>query len=486
MLASYQLIVPNTVASPALVRDFVHRLAQSAGQDDVAAASMADAAAAASDYVIRFSYPENRFDELHAFCDVTPDSLNFRLTDRGLPRIPLEGAVPDEEGDAVQRLRAALADMQEVRWELRGYHGKELRFGRRLGKEPPGELLSRADTLRHPTRAAPAAEQEYSVRRFQPSDAAGIAELVYRVYGMTYDDEDYYYPQRIVAENASGAMLSVLAVHPSGEIVGHYALEQRDMPGIFEGSSAVVNPLHRGMHLMEKMRATAIEEGRAEGLKGLIFLPWCVHVYSQKANERFGAFVMSVNLNDSAPVAIEGFEAESLGQRVSTMLYYTPLQPRAPRPARVPAHLREMVSLLLEPMDGSVHFEDAGGEPGEGVLRVKELPHDALAEITVEGIDAHSGRELESGVQHLLVRSRAATIFLNVPMADPGCPALVAAAEALGFGFVGVGPDYTARGDALRFALLDEVPDPAHIHVYSERGQRLLAFALAEQARVRR
>lgn len=476
MLASYQLSVPNTAASPGLVHAFVHRLTVSTGLDESDAAALAEAARIAVEYVVLNDYPDNQDDELHTFCDLTADEFVFRLADCGVPSYPTELS---------PAMKAAFACVDSYEWTLRGYLGKQLVLRKKLRQQPLAEVLARGAQMKRPSVAQPVDAADYRIRRFEPADAPAIAELVYRTYGTTYDDEDYYYPDRIRNENATGAMVSVVAVHPEGEIVGHYALEQRDMAGIYEGSSAVVNPLHRGRKLLDNMKAFACEEARTLGMRGLIFLPWTVHVFSQKANEHFGTHLMAVNLGDSVPITLAGIETDETRHRVSTLLYFVALQPRAASVLHVPQRHQAWVEELLGPIQG-VRFE--GAEPAQTdtgtVLRTKALPHDHFAEIFIDRIGGDAWTALEHEVRRLLVHEKMETIFLNLPMAEPTCPALAERAETLGFGFIGVGPSYCAESDALRLALLSEPLDGALIHVYSPLARRLLDHVLAEQVRV--
>jgi hypothetical protein len=49
--------------------------------------------------------------------------------------------------------------------------------------------------------------QRYTVRRFEPADAVGVAQSIYRAFGYTYADADIYYPARIIHLNETGQAL---------------------------------------------------------------------------------------------------------------------------------------------------------------------------------------------------------------------------------------------------------------------------------------
>jgi hypothetical protein len=57
--------------------------------------------------------------------------------------------------------------------------------------------------------------------------------------------------------------------------------------------------------------------------------------------------------------------------------------------------------------------------------------------------------------------------------------------EALGFGFAGVAPHFSTRGDLLRLIYLVGPLAREPIKTYDEAAGRLVDYALAEQARVR-
>ncbi|MEZ0325827.1 MAG: GNAT family N-acetyltransferase [Fimbriimonas sp.] len=479
-MSSFHLAVPNTQQSIPVAEAFIHRVAASAALHPHEVALASKAAALAVEYAVLFGYPEGRADQISLDAWLESSMLHVTVHDNGVPEVP--GSDLDDE-DQVQfeaRLDEALEALNAHEWRLLGYGGKELTFTiQAVGTE--------ADIRPSIKRKAaePVDAEQYVIRRLIPKDAPQVSRLVYRTYGHTYDDEDYYYPDKIVAENETGAMVSIVAVHPGGEVVGHYALEQREPPDLYEGSSAVVNPDHRGKGLMERMKAFGLEEGRRLALKGVYFLPWTIHTISQKANEHFGSKLCAINLSDTSPVAIKGFEEESLAQRVSTVLYFTPLLELEPRSIFVPKRHQGMISKIYENLGLPFHFEEPTIE-SEGLtsISVSHLPHDQFAEIRVRHIGIDFGETLRHELREASLHQGCETVYLNLPLASPATPQAVEQAEKLGFSFLGIGPYFADDGDMLRMAYMSTPLDPSHIHVLSPFGQELLAYSLAEQTRV--
>src|SRR5262249_56398498 len=89
----------------------------------------------------------------------------------------------------------------------------------------------------------------YSIRRFRPADAIGVAQCVYRSFGYTYGDADLYYPDRLVHLNETGQLVSIVALDDAGAIVGHLGLGRPDLGAVAESSDAAGPPPPRPRHL---------------------------------------------------------------------------------------------------------------------------------------------------------------------------------------------------------------------------------------------
>src|SRR5262245_24585821 len=79
-----------------------------------------------------------------------------------------------------------------------------------------------------------------SVRRFRPTDAEGVTQLVKGVYGDSYYPPALYDPQKIVHLNETEKLISVLAVDEQSDVIGHYGLERPDGAAVAEASDAIV------------------------------------------------------------------------------------------------------------------------------------------------------------------------------------------------------------------------------------------------------
>ena len=122
-------------------------------------------------------------------------------------------------------------------------------------------------------------------RLLRPEEAIQVSQCIYRAWGYSYPNDDLYYPDRIVHLNATGELVSIVAVDAAGNVVGHYALERPDLGPIAETAQAVVSPAHRGRKLMERMRTFLEAQAGRLGLVGVYGQPVSSHT-SASASRR--------------------------------------------------------------------------------------------------------------------------------------------------------------------------------------------------------
>lgn len=188
--------------------------------------------------------------------------------------------------------------------------------------------------------------QTYVIDDFRPEDAAGVASLFLSIYGDSYPLETYYDPQRIAAENASGAIHSVVARTPKGDIVGHGALFRSSPPNarLYEvGQYIILKPyrMTRIAYLLNKCLCT--EVAPRSGICGFFGEAVCNHVTTQKCSRAAGGSEGALEI-DLMP---EGaYEAEGAVGRVSCLVLFRILEDR---PARIclPAIYRPQLETLI-------------------------------------------------------------------------------------------------------------------------------------------
>jgi hypothetical protein len=376
--------------------------------------------------------------------------------------------------------------VDEARWFNRGNAGMELHLTAHRRGGDITRLLPEGDLTAFPHEEPQVPAQSYSVRRFRPGDAIGVAQCVYRSFAYTYGDADLYYPDRIVHLNETGQLVSVVALDEAGAVVGHLGLERPELGAIAESSDAAVAPAHRHRHLLERLRAVAEEEARGLGIQGLVGYPVTTHPFSQRMDEAVGARLCGVVLGQlPRSTAFTGITTEPSAQRVSTLLYFKYMGAPPPTIVHAPPHHRRMLERLYANLGVPAEFQTPGTATGAGRLVVSLDRQWGFGEVYVEALGADTATEIRRARADLCAVAEMEVVYLYLPLAQTGTPELCAGAEAEGFFFSGIGPRFAKDGDALCLQYVGGELDTRLLQIATPFGKELLDYVTAERTRVR-
>jgi serine/threonine-protein kinase RsbW len=335
-------------------------------------------------------------------------------------------------------------------------------------------------SLHHPPPPTPA--PEYEIRRFRPEDALDVRELTERIYGETYTVPEMYHPEQIVQLNQAEELITVVARDPAGGIAGMADLDRRHHDSVAEVTDAMVLPAHRHHHLYEQMRA--VLEGEADRLQlaGVFGMPVTNHLFSQKAEEHFGAHPVGVVLA-SEPATFHNADA-ALPQRMSEVLYFKYLR----RPERirvhVPGHHRDMCGQIYARLGVAVEFREPGPPAESGKVHANYLPEEQWGLLRVHCCGADTAAKLQRLHQQLCSCCRVDALYLELPLVQAGTPEVCHAAEEAGFFFSAIGPSFLADGDVLRLQWLNVPLDTSLLQIENPFARELVAYIDAERRRL--
>lgn len=497
-----ELTLPADARLARLAQDYVRGLADLAGLAAEQAEALALAVWEACKNSLEHAFDEDDFGTFRLVAELTPATLTLSLHDRGLPfcQIPEEGeAPPGPEGPIPAcfpgrglYLRQDCAD--EVRWINHGVEGNELRLTKYLTGvcliEPPSGETGGAP--REPV--VPGGSPPYTIRLLAPGDAMRVAQLMYRVYGYSYSNEDFYYPERLDHNLETGRHVGVVAVAGNGEIVGHVGVERHDLGPLAELGQLAVAPAHRGHGLRRLMGDRLQEEIQRLGLTGLFGEAVTLHTISQEGSESRGLHVTAIKLLDwearfKRPQTIPGVgpgkgESAPGPQRETMVFYFKYLAPPARTAICAPSRHRRMLGKIYENLEVPVEFLEPSGPTGPGRLAVHYDQATGAGTIQVNRIGIDTFPEICQARRDLIDMVGAAVIGLHLPLAQGATPFLCEAAEAKGFRFSGVLPHFAPDGDFLHLQFLNTELEVEHIHLFSPFARELLAYILAEKARI--
>lgn len=487
-----ELTLPNQARSLPLARAYLRELTALAELSAEASESLVQAVEEACANVIDHAFEPGEAGTFTVATDLTAAEVVVAVRDTGLPFDPDKVRSGDASPARVSGsggLKLIRQAVDQARWVHRGREGKELRLVKRRAQQ---HITSSAtqEQLAPATFALPVApEQEYEIRRMAAEDASGVCRCVYRVYGNTYMHEACYYPDRMVHQNETGELASVVAVAADGEVVGHYALERPGLTRVAERGMAVVSPQHRGRDLMGRMRVFIEDEARRLGLVGVYSVAVTTHVYSQKVNEEFGSRVCGVYFGGGPrSMVFKKIHDGPLPQRVSWVVYHTYVIPPEREVVYAPAQHRAIIERIYEELRAPAEFRDEDtawtAEAESGRVEVSYHTQMDSGMIKVREIGQDTDAELRRATHDLFRVTGAEMISLELPLAHPGTPWLCREAEALGYFFCGVGPSFAEDGDALILQCLAEPLDPARIQVANPFAKELVQYIAQDRERV--
>ena len=492
-----ELILPGDTRMMRLVQDYIRGLAALARIPEEETQSLAQGVWEACRHRLQNAFDPDEPRTFTLVGELTPVALTLMLCDRGLPTDQsLEEAasasdlLTSEEAYAHGHgLDLINHCVDEVRWLNHGVEGNELRLTKyltgicHLEPSPAG-----AATQQQPITASEGSSN-YTIRLLRPGDGIRLAQLMYRVYGYSYSNEDFYYPERLDHNLASGRHVGVVAVAYDGEIVGHAGIERPDFGPLAELGQLAVAPAHRGQGLQKLMGNQLQEEIQRLGLKGLYGEAVTIHTASQQASESRGLRVCAIKLLDwqaqfkEVETLHPGIEPETAPQRESMVLYFKYLTP--PGLARVcaPSQHREMLARIYAHLGVEVEFLETSNSTGFGNVAVHYDKAVGVGTIQVNHIGRDTLPEIYQGWQDLTQIIGAAVVGLDLPLAQGGTPSLCEFAEGKGFLFSGVRPHFAPDGDFLRLQYLRTEPDLDTLCLFSPFAQELLHYILKEKKR---
>lgn len=468
------------------VEAYVRETLRHAALPEADAKNLTELVLAATRDAVAHAYPPGESGSITVALAQESGCLTIVIRDYGLPQdiARLESALHTTDA-AVRRQALGLDWAQaadELHWVSYGPDGKALQIIKWLHET---HITEQGGDLKPFAEGPPLApEQEYEIRIMRPEEAVQVSQLMYKAYGSSYFNRDVYYPERVAALNASGEVVSFVAVDATGNLVGHYALERNQEGLVAEGGQAVVDPAHRGRHLLNRLKDAVLVHARGLRLIGMFGDAVTVHTITQKSDIAYGAHLACANLGISPKTeAFRGF-GSTQPQRVTCLLYFLWLLPPVARTVHVPERHQDAVARLYANLKCPVAFGPPAAPEGHGELAIQFDSGAAKAMLHVPQIGRDTSAAIRHAKRELIERSHAEVLYVELPLSQPGTPVVMEALEKEGFSFIGIAPHFSTSGDLVRMVyLIDDLSSDA-IHIQEDIGRWLVDYALAEHRRV--
>ncbi|WP_294956090.1 GNAT family N-acetyltransferase [Sulfurovum sp.] len=433
-------------------------------------------------YILKNSYRGEEGD-IEISIEVNERYFILSFIDSGLP---IDIAFPSVSAKSIQSVDTQTLELllikqfsHKAEWINHGKEGREFKFYFELPQQAIYTLPETADD-----ESLEVSIDDIEIRQFEKRWAMEISQIIYKAYGYSYPNEDLYFPERIIALNESGQLVSVVAYDTKkNRIAGHYALEREDLGSVAEIGQAVVVPSYRGLGLMKKIRLKTQEIGRELGLEGIMSKPVTVHLFSQKTNEALGAVPVGMGFGVSPVKTFKKIEADA-SQRGSCMYYYLPLKNRE-RVLSVPQKHRQITETIYEDLKLDYVLQVKEGTVRKnGTVKSAYAPNFEVGSIFVTSIGEDNIRYIKEAFFNLLFRMKAKVVLLYVVMEDLNVETLIAQVEEEKFFFSGILPSLTEGKDVLVYEFLPENIDESKVEIYSDRAKELVQYISNEKRKV--
>ncbi|MBN1191785.1 MAG: ATP-binding protein [Dehalococcoidales bacterium] len=386
-----------------------------------------------------------------------PGQIVLGIEDRGLP-FDFKKFDEGQESGLGMVLMKAFAD--EVRFINQGRRGKRVEIVKNMPEKElekyireEHERLSGIDLQAVPKLT----EADITIRLMRPEESLSLARCAYRCYGYTYSTDNFYFPERVRELIESGLMISVVAVTPENEIIGHLAMS-KDSPETLVGESgqAIVDPRYRGQGILKKLKRFSRDYNHEQGMLGEYGEAVTVHTYSQKVALSDGASETGALLGFTpATMYFKDIQGEGDSKRRPIILFYSRLNNEPVRDVYLPPHHAGIMRRIYERLDMRRNIVSAD---------IPELPDLSQVNIKVQTEASRAfmrvveyGKDLEDLVKFRLKElcsKRIDCIFLDLPLSHPAVQRYCVSMEVMGFFFGGILPEIH-NGDVLRLQYIN-------------------------------
>lgn len=346
--------------------------------------------------------------------------------------------------------------------------------------------MDKAEAIRRIASRTPVVEgQPFVVDRFRPEDAWGVAQLFHTVYGDAYPINTYYIPERLIAANASGELLSAIVRAENKDVIGHMAFFRSSAPyeRLFETGLGLTHPAYRMTFATIRLSRFLIERvAPLAPMDGFYGEAVCHHLTAQKIAASMEARAVGIEL-DLMPAATYAKETP-LTDRSACLFMFKSCHDR-PQRIHVPSVYREALRLLASDLELAREWADADENlPVSGKTRAQDDSFEfaQVCRCSVLELGADFG-PASARIEARAVERGARVVQFFLDMSSPSLGQAVEILRERGFFLAGYAPRW-CDNDALLLQKLWKAPDFSSIQLLSEKAKDFLALQREEWRRV--
>jgi serine/threonine-protein kinase RsbW len=443
------LTLPSSLAFLPMVQGFVREYAREAGLPEHELGRLDLVVEEAATNVIDGAFGGDESGSFDVACERVPAGIQITVHDEGLPYDPSLTPEYDPGADLGTQTGAGLGSFliqrfaDAVEFHNLGSRGKETVIVKYLPADtvataPPADETSMAEVEHVPVAERAALE----IGPLRKDQAIEVCRCIYDAYRYTYVNEHLYYPDRVVALNESGDMVSAVASAPDGEIAGHAALVfPDDTHEVADLAVVATKARFRGQSVARRLGEYLGEEALDRGLHGLFIEEVTVHTFTQRFCHRLGFIDTGFLLAYSpATTSFEGITGEASARRSVILGFRYLTEPMVTR-VYAPRRHRDVIAGIYDRLGVKVDFSlrARAAHRGEPVLNVSVNPRRAVATVRIPVY----GRDLPERIRGEVLRQlrdNVAVVNVYLDLSTAGTGRVAEALEDAGFLFTGILP----------------------------------------------
>lgn len=447
-----KLSIPNDLVFAELAATNAKLVSQALGFNDETAGEIEMAVEEVLSNIINNAFEPGREDIIDVVFDLKNTGLEIVMREKGMPRDPdLETEYSPEKVQQTwsgKGLGMYLAKrvMDGLSFHNLGKQGRETRLFKFQDQNKVDSILSgeELEKARAQDRSQihPRESVKYTVRRLRPEEAVEVSRCVYTAYGYTYLHEDMYYPDRVRYLNENGDLISFVAVTDYGGVIAHAAMIIGDDPLVPEFGVAATKPGFRGQGCLNALSEARIEEAMQRGFTGGFGMGVTSHFYSQKSMLKRGMKPCALLLSNAAEPEYKDMKKRDI-QRESAVMQFKYLKAPGDVVVYPPQRHAEFVKRIYSNLGVGARLQEAGDYEGPSAPRsnmdVKTDADRITADIRINEYGRDIVRETASKLG-FLGPDAVMTVYLYLPLSDPGTAVYCPELEDLGFFFAGIKP----------------------------------------------
>ncbi|MBF0528496.1 MAG: hypothetical protein HQK55_04335, partial [Deltaproteobacteria bacterium] len=296
-----------------------------------------------------------------------------------------------------------------------------------------------------------------------------------------YPIDTFYIPEKLIEENRSGAIHSVVARTVSGDIVGHEAIYRSSPPNpnLYEYGVGLVLPAYRETFAFYRINQLLCKKFGQPGIDGIYGEPVCNHIITQKLCYQAK---MPETAVEPALMPAQAYGSDDNTARVGCFINARVDRDQL-RKLHVPSVYADEIFFILDGLGLQRTLVEAESfeTEGQASIKIEKFDSAGVARCTVTSHGKNLAERLAE-LESELIKENYAVCQFFVDLGQPWSGDAVRILRESGFFLGGLLPIWFGHDGFLMQKLFID-PGFDEMKIYSDRGRRLMEMVREDWGR---